>query len=340
MRSLAISIVIVAALCASAHAATVSVDKEIYKLGEKIRVTFTDPGANAGAWIGLFDASVPTDPYTDADDYDRDYAYTGGKTSGVVELDAVDTGFFQVRFFERDADPDIPVASSATFQISTEGGRIGDPTVAFDKPVYKRGEKVKLTFTFNPSLPDGAWIGLFKNFSPLDGSEDPDDHDIKYEYVSGRTSGVWAFDAPDEPGYYVAAIISGDSNEWTPYCRVRMQVTLDGKTALPVADDRNPLAASAVRVRAGDEITIAYKTPLGVKSSAWLGLIPASVGSLREQDNDAADIDYIYVKAGQSWYWTFHSPSQPGTYVVRLFPADENDAYAINQGVYFEVVPR
>ena len=83
--------------------------------------------------------------------------------------------------------------------------------------------------------------------------------------------------------------------------------------------------------------TCACKLP---GDNAWLGLIPASVTSLKDSDNDAADINYIYVKAGQAWYWTFHAPSQPGTYVVRLFPADESDASAISKGVYFEVISR
>ena len=341
MRAVLIGVLLALILATAAGAATLVTDKSLYKVGEKIIISFTDPEAHQGAWIGLFDAAVPTDAYTDADDYDQAYEYTGGKTSGYVEFTANSAGFFQIRFFNSDGDPDVPTASSATFEISTEGGKIGEPSVSFDKANYQRGTKVKLSFTWNPALPDGAWIGFFKNESPLDGSENPDNYDIKYEYVSGRTSGVWSFDAPTEPGIYRAAIISGDTNNWTPYCSVGMQVTLDGRAPLPRADERTTLALSAAKLRAGDELTVAYFIPYGLENS-WIGIMPASCTSLNTRDNDDVDVSYLYAKSGSSWYWTFHVPPEPGNYVIRIFPSanDEERTFAIDGGVYFTVVPR
>lgn len=339
MRVLLLLAIVIAFSVGPVFGATLSTDKGLYKVGEQIRVEFSDPAGSTGAWIGLFYASTPTDQWTNADDFDLAYQYTSGKTSGMVLFEARDTGFFQFRFFTEDAAVDVPIASSSTFEVSSEGGRIGEPSLAFEKPVYMRGERIRLSFTFNPALPGGAWIGLFKNTAPLDGSENPDNFDIGYDYINNRTSGVWAFDAPKEPGYYVAAIISGDSNEWTPYCKVRMQVTLDGVKALPVAHSKQPLALSAFQVRAGDEITAAYAIPEGLERP-WVGLIPASVTSLKESDNDAKDVAWIYADSGVSWYWTFHAPSEPGRYVIRIFPADNDLCYAITEGVYFDVIPR
>ena len=339
MRALLLSVVLVALLAGAALGASLSTDKSLYKIGDEIKVYFSDPGGHKGAWIGLFYADVPTDEWTNADSFDLAYVYTKGATEGVVTFTAKHTGFLQVRFFNEDAAHDVPVASSATFEVSTEGGRIGEPSLAFDKPVYKRGEKIKLSFTFDPTLPDGAWIGLFKNFAPLDGSDDPDRHDIKYDYIKKRTSGVWAFDAPNEPGYYVAAIISGAKNEWTPYCKVRMQVSLDGVRPLPVAHEEQPLALGAAKVRAGDEITVAYAAPLGLENP-WIGVMPATVTTTSTGENDRYDISYTWVKSGMTWYWTFHAPSSPGQYVVRLFPSSKRESNAISDGVIFEVIPR
>lgn len=324
----------------SAGAATLSTDGNLYQSGDKIHVSFNDPDGHDGAWIGLFYASVPTDEFTDADAYDLDYAYTQGQISGIVELDARQTGFFQVRFIVRIGDIDVAIASSATFEVSSEGARIGEPSLAFEKLIHMRGADVRLSFTFNPSLPDGAWIGIFERNVRLDGSVNPDSHDKAYSYVKNRTSGVWDFKAPMKVGYYSAAIISGDKNEWVPYTRIHFQVTLDGMTPLPVADDRHPLALSRMRLMAGEELIVAYKAPGTIGSGAWLGLIPASVTALDEGTNDRSDLSYKYVDPGERWYWTIHVPANPGFYVIRLFPSGENSAIAINPGAYFEVVPR
>src|SRR3990172_2006911 len=143
-----------------------------------------------------------------------------------------------------------------------------------------------------------------------------------YKYVYNETSGVWVLDAREEVGWYRAAIQkSGNDGDWNPYCTISMQVTLDGKHALPVADERNPVVLSASKLRVGDELTIAYSIPLGVRDSAWIGIMPSSVTSLKEQDNDAKYIQYENVGQGEVWYWTIYVPDTPGRYVVRLFPS-------------------
>jgi hypothetical protein len=341
MRSLILaSLLVLLASQAAFAAATLSTDKTLYKEGEKIIVQFTDPEGHSGAWIGLFEATAPTDPWADGDSYDLDYGYTSGATSGYVELNAVRPGWFQIRFFNADDDINIAAAISTTFEISTEGGRIGDPTLSFEQPIFRRGEHVKLHYTWNPALGNNAWVGLFKNLDPLDGTENPDNYDIVYDFIQEETSGVWVFDAPEEIGWYRAAIISGVENEWNPFCTVSMQVTLDGKRPLPIADKKNPVVLGASKLRVGDELTIAYAIDYGVRDSAWIGIMPASVTSLNEQDNDNADVDYRHVQPGETWYWTLYVPDSPGMYVVRLFPASDSNAYAVNNGVYFEVVPR
>ncbi len=339
MRILFYVVLLLVSFQVAASAATLTTDKTLYKQGEKIVVQFSDPEGHQGAWIGLFEATAPTDPWADGDSYDIDYEYTNGRSSGYVELTAYRPGFFNVRFFNADDDINVAAAISSTFEVSTEGGRIGQPTLAFEQPIFRRGERVKLHFTWNPSLPEGAWIGLFKNNAPLDGTEDPDDYDIAYDYVYDRTSGVWIFDAPEEIGWYRAAIVTG-TDDWNPYCTVSMQVTLDGERPLPVADKRNPIVFSASKLHIGEELTIAYAIDYGVRDSAWIGIIPASVSSLKESDNDAEDVNYIYVKPGAVWYWTFFVPDVTGLYVARLFPSTDSNCYAVTNGSYFEVIPR
>jgi len=323
-----------------ASAATLTTDKTLYKQGEKIVVQFTDPEAHAGAWIGLFESTAPTDPWADGDSYDIGYQYTNGATNGYVELEASRPGFFNIRFFNADADINVAAAISTTFEVSSEGGRIGQPTLAFEKPILRRGESVKLHFTWDPSLPEGAWIGMFKHSDPLDGTQDPNSFDFAYDYVGDRTSGVWIFDAPDEIGWYSAAIVSGNADEWNPYCTVSMQVTLDGEHPLPIADKKKPIVLSASKLHVGDELTVAFAADYGLRDSAWIGIMPASVTSLKEEDNDNEDVNYRYVNPGEIWYWTFYVPETPGLYVARLFPANESNCYAINDGAYFEVIPR
>jgi len=341
MRSLILASLLILLASQAAFAAALSTDKSLYKEGETIFVTFSDPEAHPNAWIGMFYESAPTEPWADGDSYDLAYQWTGGKTSGVVQFTANHTGFMHFRFFNDDSEINVATNVSPTFEVSTEGGRIGGPTLSFEKPVFLRGEHVKLHFTWDPTLPADAWIGMFKHTAPLDGTEDPDNYDFMYKYVYNETSGVWVFDAPDEVGWYRAAIQkSGNDGDWNPYCTISMQVTLDGKHALPVADERNPVVLSASKLRVGDELTIAYSIPLGVRDSAWIGIMPSSVTSLKEQDNDAKYIQYENVGQGEVWYWTIYVPDTPGRYVVRLFPSSDSNAYAVNDGVYFEVSPR
>jgi len=81
-----------------------------------------------------------------------------------------------------------------------------------DSNTVSPGATVQVKWTAPGSYADNAWIGIIP--SGIDhGSEAVNDqHDITYQYLSGKTSGTFTFTAPKKKGSYDFRMHDTDSN--------------------------------------------------------------------------------------------------------------------------------
>jgi hypothetical protein len=86
--------------------ATLEIDKEIYKPGEEIVITFKAPDTwPKNAWIGIIPSDAPHGDETENDKVDVAYVYLNKKTSGEVTLKAPkESGSYDIRMHDTDKD--------------------------------------------------------------------------------------------------------------------------------------------------------------------------------------------------------------------------------------------
>jgi hypothetical protein len=76
---------------------------------------------------------------------------------------------------------------------------------------------------------------------------------------------------------------------------------------------------------------IAYwETAEKYPEGAWLGLIPTSCTSAREEDNDAVDIQFNYLNGEVKGQFQFMM-NKPGEYVFRMFPSSQPNAVWVSE---------
>ena len=95
---------ILAVSAAGTQAQTLTLDKNMYKPGEKITVTFAAPGSYPGnAWVGIIPSNVPHGQESVNDQHDLAYQYLDKRTSGTLVFTAPKkSGFYDVRMNDTD----------------------------------------------------------------------------------------------------------------------------------------------------------------------------------------------------------------------------------------------
>ena len=178
---------------------TLKLNKTLFKPSEEIKVFFVGQADfENNAWIGIIPSTVPHGKESDADAHDIAYQYLSGQLKGEKIFQAPNRqGDYDMRMFNTDNNG-IEI-TSITFQVS---GGTSDATLRVEPEVAKPGETLRVYFTAPGTLPDNAWIGLIPSKIPHGDEGVNDQHDIAYKYLSGKTSGVMEFQAPDEPGSY------------------------------------------------------------------------------------------------------------------------------------------
>ena len=133
---------------------TISLDKQFYRTGEAIRVTFSDVPVGTEAWVGIY-AKGKT---PGSSDKAATYKYTE-VAAGILSLSLSATGeYFAVLFQDggyTECSPRIPL-----FVLS----RAYNPenfSMQTDKPVYNVGEAIVVTLANAPML-SNDWIGIYR----------------------------------------------------------------------------------------------------------------------------------------------------------------------------------
>ncbi len=186
--------------CAAAQNVSLTLEKSVYAPGESISVTFTAPASFANnAWVGIIPSHVMHGSESENDKHDLTYQYLSQRTSGVLTFGAPSApGNYDFRM--HDTDNGGKEVTSVSFTV--QGGVSHAASLQLSKSVYAPGESISVTFTAPASFANNAWVGIIPSHVMHGSESENDKHDLTYQYLSQRTSGVLTFGAPSAPGNY------------------------------------------------------------------------------------------------------------------------------------------
>jgi hypothetical protein len=187
-------------------------DKTSFAQGETIRVQFTASGNWArNAWIGIIPSHIPHGSESVNDQHDITYQYIEKRTSGVMVFTAPGPGQWDLRM--HDTDSNGREAASVSFTVGAGGSASsgGAANLSLEKTSFTRGEAIRVQFTAPGNWARNAWIGIIPSHIPHGSESVNDQHDITYQYIEKRTSGVMVFTAPG-PGQWDLRMHDTDSN--------------------------------------------------------------------------------------------------------------------------------
>lgn len=194
------------------------------------------------------------------------------------------------------------------------GNIVSAQSLDLDKYNFKPMEEIKLKFEAGPGFASNAWIGIIPS-NVVHGSEaENDKHDLTYQYLKNKASGVLTFKAPAKPGMYDFRMNTSDSN---------------GKEAAHITfvvlgKDDAMLSLKKRVFKVNEEIKVEFKAGPGFASNAWIGLVPSHVAHGSETENDKHDLSYQYLKKRASGVLTFKAPTKPGKYDFRMHDTDSS----------------
>ncbi len=178
--------------------------------GAPMTVTYKAPaGMPKDAWIGVVPATIPHGDGATIDQYDVDYTYLEGKTSGSWSFTAPGkTGAWNVRMI--DAGSHGREISSVSFEVQRVDASAA--SLRLDRTTVPVGQEFTVHFTAPSGLPENAWVGIIPSNVPHGDEETNDQHDVDYQYLKGRTGGTLTFRAPAQAGAYDLRMNDTDSN--------------------------------------------------------------------------------------------------------------------------------
>ncbi len=186
--------------------ASLRLDKTTFAPGEQIQVHFTAPSSfPSDAWVGIIPSEVAHGSEAENDQYDLDYQYLEGLTSGMLIFVAPDTlGSYDFRM--HDTDDEGREVASLTFTVVAGEEKV---SLQLDKTTFAPGEEIRVYFTALSSFPDSAWVGVIPSDVPH-GDWQSEYTYMSYQYLEGLTSGELTLVAPDTPGSYDMRMYDAD----------------------------------------------------------------------------------------------------------------------------------
>jgi hypothetical protein len=212
----------------------------------------------------------------------------------------------------------------------TQGGAL-----YLEKTQFAPGEEIRVSFRASADYAGSAWVGIIPSSVPHGSEAVNDQHDITYQYLEKRTSGVLVFRAPAHSGAYDFRMHDRDDNG-KEVASVSFRVS-EGSPAAPEPPTATPkpqtAAAGAVGLRLegttfapGADVRVAFWAPPGFQANAWIGIIPSDVPHGSEGVNDQHDLTYQYLNNRAAGELVFKAPDQPGAYDFRMHDRDDNGA--------------
>ncbi len=289
-------------------------EKTEFRTGEMINVTFqASPVLPEGAWIGIIPSDKPHGSEAENDQYDIDYQYIGGHTSGTLAFAAPgEAGAYDFRMHDTDADGK---------EIASIGFTVVEPdfsqaSLTLAKTDFKPGETIQVSFSVPEALPEDAWMGIIPSDKPHGSEAENDQYDIDYQYIGGQMSGTLAFDAPGQAGAYDFRLHDTDDNG--------KEIAWVGFTVVGYDASQASLTLAKTDFKPGETIQVSFSVPEALPEDAWIGIIPSDKPHGSEAENDQYDIDFQYIGGQTSGTLAFAAPGEAGAYDFRMHDTDDN----------------
>ncbi|MBN2727143.1 hypothetical protein JXR74_07235 [Candidatus Mcinerneyibacteriota bacterium] len=193
-----------------------------------------------------------------------------------------------------------------------------------DKLKYAPNEPMKVYFsTMNPEFQEGSWVGMFTADIPKLNGEDVRDHFIVEGIMDLKREDVLEFDAPSKPGtYHLRAYTSMDPTGYE-ISRIVFQV-------MPL-EPVTSLSASKKVLKVGERFHVTYKTNVFLRNGTWFGFVTPDVPHNDQVASSENNSEYGYPFSYVGMEDTegvveMEAPSKPGTYEVRFFDSNVDDA--------------
>jgi hypothetical protein len=189
-------------------AQSLKLDRIEYRPGENINVHFTAPtNLPDNAWIGIIPSTVVHGNESENDKNDIAYQYLKKKTSGTLTFTApLSPGMYDFRMNDSDSDG----KEIASISFSVGGSSFG--SLRLDKYLFNTNEEIKVYFVASENFQGNAWVGIIPASIPHGSESENDKHDLTYQYLNKKTSGILTFKAPDKPGLYDFRMHDTDNN--------------------------------------------------------------------------------------------------------------------------------
>jgi anti-sigma28 factor (negative regulator of flagellin synthesis) len=170
------------------------------------------------------------------------------------------------------------------------------------------GEVIKLEWSAQGNLTDGAWIGLIPSTTPHGKVSVNDEHDMSYQYIGKLRSGTMQFTAPTKQGEYDLRFNDPQSGKELASVTFWVRVNTAAATL--------NLAKSVYAP--GEAISLDFTASGKYHSGSWIGLIPADTPHGKVPVNDAHDLAYHYLQGKTSGTLPFTAPKTEGRYDFRM----------------------
>ena len=191
-------------------------DKLTAAPGESITVHFVaSKKFPDNAWVGIIPSNVPHGNEAVNDQYDLTYQYLKKQAKGTLTFTAPpQPGNYDFRM--HDTDSNGKEVASVSFTVegvvapAPASGEAG--SLILEKTAFAPGEAIQVRFTSSEHFPSNAWVGIIPSNVPHGSEATNDQHDLTYQYLQNRLSGMLTFTAPPQMGQYDLRLHSTDDN--------------------------------------------------------------------------------------------------------------------------------
>jgi len=258
------------------------------------------------AWAGVIPNSIPHGSEKRNDNYNKSYEYINKRTTGTVTLETPPKpGTWDVRL--HDSDKDGFEVASVSFEVKKAKGKTW-----LDKKEFVTGEIMSIHFEASEGLNPNAWAGIVPSNIEHGSESVNDNHDVRWEYLAGKSKGTLQMVAPVTAGDYDIRLndYNHDGNEFA-------------HTSFKVVLSKGKVKIDRKKYSPGQEIVVMYNVFSKLSNKAWAGVIPSNIPHGSEETNDRHDISWEYLTAA-SGTLKLKAPDKPGKYDIRVH--DHNQA--------------
>lgn len=182
-----------------------------------------------------------------------------------------------------------------------------------EKYNFQPNEEIKVKFKAGAGFDSSAWIGIIPSNVKHGSEAENDKHDLAYQYLKNRASGVLTFKAPAAPGLYDFRMNTSDSSGK----EVAHITFIVGKGTYFLKLEKKVFSP-------GEDIPVTFKAGAGFADNAWIGIIPSHVEHGSESVNDQHDVAYQYLRKKPEGTLVFKAPAKPGKYDFRMHDTDSS----------------